>query len=80
MIARCYNPNDPSYRWYGGKGIGVCEEWRQNSKKFLEDMGPRPLPKHDYALDRIDSKKDYVKENCRWITKKENSGRRKKLF
>ena len=79
MIARCYNSNNPSYRWYRAKGIGVCEEWRQNSRKFLEDMGPRPFPKHDYALDRIDPKADYVKENCRWITKSANSRRRKKV-
>ena len=76
MKARCYNVNDPSYRWYGAKGIGVCEEWKLNPRKFLKDMGPRPFPKHDYALDRIDPLKDYFKENCRWITKKENSCRR----
>lgn len=42
MIQRCYNQKRPNYADYGGRGIGVCDEWRQNFTAFLRDMGERP--------------------------------------
>lgn len=66
MVARCTNPNSDRYKWYGAKGITVCDEWKNSYETFLSDMGCRPSPKH--TLDRIDNAKGYAKDNCRWAT------------
>lgn len=68
MRQRCNNPKCRDYRWYGAKGIKICERW-DDYLKFVEDMGEPPSPKH--TIDRIDSTKDYYKENCRWVTQLE---------
>lgn len=68
MKQRCYVQKNPSFRWYGAVGIKVCDRW-QDFKNFYEDMSPRP---DGMQLDRIDSSKDYSKENCRWATPQEN--------
>lgn len=72
MKQRCYNPGNKSYRYYGARGIGICEEWRHSTIAFQEwclDNGWRP----GLTIDRIDSNKDYCPSNCRWITVQENS-------
>lgn len=74
MIARCHNPKDTAYKWYGKNGIAVCKRWRDDFINFLEDMGERPLNK---TIDRIDNFKGYYKENCKWSTiKEQNSNKR----
>lgn len=74
MIQRCTNPNDKSYKHYGGRGIAVCQRWRTYSN-FLADMGHKPSPKH--TIDRIDGDKNYEPGNCRWATQIEQIINRK---
>lgn len=75
MIQRCTNNTRVSWKYYGGKGITVCDSWLYNFEAFLEDMGVRP---EGMTLDRIDGDKGYLPENCRWATKKEQSTNRSK--
>lgn len=63
MLRRCYEPSHPSFRFYGERGIGVCEQWRESFETFLLDMGPCP---EGMTLDREDSKGNYEPGNCRW--------------
>lgn len=70
MMDRCNNPNVKQWMDYGGRGISVCERWK-DFRNFLEDMGLRPTV--DHSLGRIDNNKGYFKENCRWETKAEQA-------
>lgn len=75
MRQRCMNPNAASYRYYGGRGITICERWLWSYENFLADMGPRPSPKH--TLDRIENDGNYEPGNCRWATAEEQSANRR---
>jgi hypothetical protein len=67
MLARCENPKHRKWRWYGGRGITVCEQWHTFTN-FLADMGERPPGK---TLDRKENTLGYFPENCRWATIKQ---------
>ena len=72
MIDRCYDPTNPAYRHYGGRGIEVSGEWRgpDGLRRFLDDMGTRPA---GMTLDREDNDGHYCKTNCRWATARQQA-------
>lgn len=75
MIARCENPRDSSFVYYGARGIRVCEEWRHDFAAFLAHIGPRPSDKH--SVDRIDNERGYEPGNVRWATLTEQARNRR---
>jgi hypothetical protein len=78
MLKRCYVTDHKDFENYGGRGIAVCQRWRDSFADFLEDVGPRPEGK---TLDRRNNDGNYEPSNCRWATPAEqaNNQRPKRL-
>lgn len=88
MKNRCYNPKSVNYKWYGAKGITVCEEWLNKERTSVAGTCIKNISKGFLAfkvwaltngyedgltLDRIDGNKGYCPENCKWVTMKEQN-------
>ena len=79
MKRRCYEKTNEHYKYYGSRGIKVCDRWLESFENFYEDMGPKPSKKH--SLDRIDNDGDYCPENCKWSTHtQQTNNTRKNVF
>lgn len=66
MIARCYNPKSISYKYYGNKGIYVCDEWKNSFQCFVQWAFSNGY-NDSLSIDRIDNSRGYEPSNCRWI-------------
>ena len=72
LLQRCYNPSRPKYKNYGGRGITVCEEWRNNFKAFY-DWAMANGYADGLTIDRINNDGNYEPSNCRWVKIKEQA-------
>lgn len=75
MIKRCHVPSTHGYERYGGRGIEVCQAWRDSFEDFFKEVGFRPSPSH--SLDRIRNAEGYCAGNVRWATDTEQNNNRR---
>lgn len=76
IVKRCCNPNCSGYEYYGGRGITIHPQWKNDFISFLDHIGKRPSKKH--SVDRIDNSKGYVPGNVRWATRLEQNNNSRK--
>ena len=82
MKDRCYNPKATSYKHYGGRGIKVCDEWKNSFKAFYDwaysNGYDENAPRNKCTIDRINNDGDYEPSNCRWVDAKIQASNQRK--
>lgn len=71
MVQRCYNKNSKLFKWYGSRGILICDAWRQDPREFIK-WAEQAGYAEGMTIDRINNLKGYCPDNCQWLSRVDN--------